>query len=156
MKRVTGAIAAVVVSAIVVGSGTAQVGPRWLAREAPDGPLGALTAEAGETVRLFVGNGGPNLISSFHVIGEVFDRVYPEGGMGGELRRNIQTTLVPAGGAAIVEFKVDMPGRFLMVDHSISHAMDKGALGAIVVTGAERPDVFRSLTPGVANRPSGH
>ena len=116
----------------------------------------ALTAEAGETVRLFVGNGGPNLISSFHVIGEVFDRVYPEGGLGGEVRRNLQTTLVPAGGAAIVEFKTDMPGRFLMVDHSISRAMDKGALGALVVTGAPRPDLFRSLTPGIAHRPSGH
>jgi len=40
---------------------------------------GALKGKVGETVRLFVGNGGPNLISSFHVIGEVFDAVYPEG-----------------------------------------------------------------------------
>ena len=40
----------------------------------------ALTAKVGETVRLFVGNGGPNLTSSFHVIGEIFDNVYPEGG----------------------------------------------------------------------------
>ena len=100
---------------------------------------GALTAKVGETVRLFVGNGGPNLISSFHVIGEIFDRVYPEGGIGADLRRNIQTTLVPAGGAAIVEFKVDVPGRFLLVDHSISRAMDKGALGSLVVTGEAPP-----------------
>jgi nitrite reductase (NO-forming) len=117
---------------------------------------GALTAEAGDTVRLFVGNGGPNLISSFHVIGEIFDRVYPEGGVGGEVRRNVQTTLIPAGGAAIVEFTVDLPGRFLLVDHSISRAMDKGALGALVVTGEARPDLFRSLTPRIADRPSGH
>ena len=40
----------------------------------------ALTAKVGETVRLFVGNGGPNLTSSFHVIGEIFDTVYQEGG----------------------------------------------------------------------------
>lgn len=43
---------------------------------------GALTAKVGETVRLFIGNGGPNLISSFHVIGEILDRVYPEGAVG--------------------------------------------------------------------------
>jgi nitrite reductase (NO-forming) len=116
----------------------------------------ALTAKAGETVRLFVGNGGPNLISSFHVIGEIFDRVYPEASIGGEVRRNVQTTLIPAGGAAIVEFTVDVPGRFLLVDHSISRAMDKGALGSLVVTGAERPEVFRSLSPEIARRPSGH
>src|SRR5262245_7855784 len=117
---------------------------------------GALTAKTGETVRLYVGNGGPNLISSFHVIGEIFDRVYPEASIGGEVRKNVQTTLIPAGGAAIVEMTLQMPGRFLLVDHSISRAMDKGALGALVVTGAERPGVFRSLTPALVNRPSGH
>ena len=40
----------------------------------------ALKAKVGDTVRLFVGNGGPNLVSSFHVIGEIFDKVYSEGG----------------------------------------------------------------------------
>jgi nitrite reductase (NO-forming) len=117
---------------------------------------GALTAKTGETVRLYVGNGGPNLISSFHVIGEIFDRVYPEAAIGGEVRKNIQTTLIPAGGAAIVEMTLQVPGRFLLVDHSISRAMDKGALGALVVAGPERPDVFRSLTPALLHRPSGH
>jgi nitrite reductase (NO-forming) len=117
---------------------------------------GALTAKIGETVRLYVGNGGPNLISSFHVIGEIFDRVYPEASIGGEVRKNVQTTLVPAGGAAIVEMKLEVPGRFLLVDHSISRAMDKGALGALVVAGPDRPDVFRSLTPALGHRPSGH
>ena len=117
---------------------------------------GALTAKVGEKVRLFVGNGGPNLISSFHVIGEIFDRVHPEGGFGGEVRQNIQTTLIPAGGATIVEFTVDLPGRYLLVDHSISRAMDKGALASLVVTGAEQPQLFRSLSPSIAGRPSGH
>jgi nitrite reductase (NO-forming) len=116
----------------------------------------ALTAKTGETVRLYVGNGGPNLISSFHVIGEVFDRVWAEAAMPGEPRRNVQTTLIPAGGAAIVEFRVELPGRFLLVDHSISRAMDKGALGALVVTGEGRPGVFKSLTPEIAKRASGH
>jgi nitrite reductase (NO-forming) len=117
---------------------------------------GALTARTGETVRLFVGNGGPNLISSFHVIGEIFDRVYPEAAVGSDVRRNVQTTLVPAGGAAIVEMALEYPGRFLLVDHSISRAMDKGALGSLVVSGDQRPDVFRALTPAIAGRHSGH
>jgi nitrite reductase (NO-forming) len=117
---------------------------------------GALKATTGETVRLYVGNGGPNLISSFHVIGEIFDRVYSEASVGGELKRNVQTTLVPAGGAAIVEFQVDVPGRFLLVDHSISRAMDKGALGSLVVSGDDRPDIFRALSPDIAKRHNGH
>jgi nitrite reductase (NO-forming) len=117
---------------------------------------GALTAKTGETVRLYVGNGGPNLVSSFHVIGEIFDRVYGEAALGGEPKRNVQTTLVPAGGAAIVEFKVEVPGRFLLVDHSLSRAMDKGALGSLVVSGDARPDIFRSLSPDIAKRASGH
>jgi nitrite reductase (NO-forming) len=116
----------------------------------------ALTAKTGETVRLFVGNGGPNLVSSFHVIGAVFDKVYPEAAIGsGPLSRNVQTTLVPAGGAAIVEFKATVPGRFLLVDHSLSRAMDKGALGSLLVSGDARPDVFRSLTPDIAARSAG-
>jgi nitrite reductase (NO-forming) len=96
------------------------------------------------------------IVITADVIGEIFDRVYPEGGIGGELKRNVQTTLVPAGGAAIVEFKVEVPGRFLLVDHSISRAMDKGALGSLVVRGDERPDIFRSLSPEIAGRHSGH
>jgi len=112
---------------------------------------GALKGKVGETVRLFVGNGGPNLISSFHVIGEVFDVVYPEGAIGGSPNRNVQTTLIPAGGAAIVEFKLDGPGRYLLVDHSISRAMDKGALGSIVVEGPKTPHLFRSLDPGAGS-----
>lgn len=110
---------------------------------------GVLKAKVGETVRLFVGNGGPNLVSSFHVIGEIFDKVYTEGGLGNQPAHNIQTTLVPAGGATIVEMTVQVPGRFLLVDHSIVRAMDKGALGILHVEGAEQPGIFRVITPGM-------
>lgn len=96
----------------------------------------AITANVGETVRLFVGNGGPNLVSSFHVIGEIFDRVYPEGGTVAA-QHNVQTTLVPAGGSAIVEFKLDVPGTFILVDHSLFRAFNKGALGMLKVSGPE-------------------
>jgi len=100
----------------------------------------AITAKVGETVRLFVGNGGPNMVSSFHVIGEIFDKVYVEGGK--LENHNVQTTLVPAGGAAITEFKVDVPGTFILVDHSIFRAFNKGALGMLKVTGPEDKVIY--------------
>lgn len=100
----------------------------------------ALTANVGETVRLYVGNGGPNLISSFHVIGEIFDRVRIEGGS--QINKNVQTTLIPAGGAAIVEFKVEVPGTLILVDHAIFRAFNKGALGMLKVTGPENETVY--------------
>jgi nitrite reductase (NO-forming) len=111
-----------------------------------NGSVGAMTGEnaihanVGEVVRLFVGNGGPNLVSSFHVIGEIFDRVAVEGGL--TINRHIQTTLVPAGGAAIVDFKVDVPGSLHIVDHSIFRAFNKGALGTLKVAGDENLVVY--------------
>lgn len=101
----------------------------------------AVKAQVGETLRLFVGNGGPNLVSSFHVIGEIFDVVYTEGGTIPN-QRNVQTTLVPAGGSAIVDFKVDVPGTLILVDHSIFRAFNKGALGMIKVEGPEDKVVY--------------
>ncbi len=99
-----------------------------------------LTAGKGETVRLFVGNGGPNLVSSFHVIGEIFDKVYVEGG--DLINKNIQTTMIPAGGAAIVEFKADVPSDLILVDHSIFRAFNKGALAVLEVEGGPNTRVF--------------
>jgi nitrite reductase (NO-forming) len=100
----------------------------------------ALKAKVGERIRLFVGNGGPNLVSSFHVIGEIFDRVYAEAGT--RYSEHIQTTLVPAGGAAIVEFKVNVPGSYKLVDHSILRAFNKGALGELKVEGPENKAIY--------------
>lgn len=100
----------------------------------------ALKAKAGETVRMYVGNGGPNLVSSFHVIGEIFDKVYVEGGK--LINENVQSTIVPAGGSAIVEFKVDILGSYTLVDHSIFRAFNKGALGQLKVEGAENPEIM--------------
>lgn len=100
----------------------------------------AITAKVGEKIRLFVGNGGPNLVSSFHVIGEIFDKVYIEGG--DLINTNVQTTLIPAGGAAIVEFRVDVPGTFILVDHSIFRAFNKGALAMLKVEGEENKTIY--------------
>ncbi len=100
----------------------------------------ALTAKTGEHVRLYVGNGGPNLVSSFHVIGEIFDKVQPEGGT--HPQENVQTTLIPAGGAAIVEFHTEVPGNYIMVDHSIFRAFNKGALAILKADGPENLAIY--------------
>jgi len=100
----------------------------------------ALTAKTNETVRIYVGNGGPNLVSSFHVIGEIFDRVQQEGGT--KIQENVQTTLIPAGGAAIVEFHTEVPGSYVMVDHSIFRAFNKGALAILKVDGPENKSIY--------------
>ncbi|HEX5062465.1 MAG TPA: copper-containing nitrite reductase [Kofleriaceae bacterium] len=105
----------------------------------------ALHAKVGETVRIYVGNGGPNLVSSFHVIGEIFDRVYTEGGS--KVQENVQTTVIPAGGSAIVEFKVDVPGTYMLVDHSLFRAFNKGAVGQLIVEGPPMKEIYSGKQP---------
>lgn len=101
----------------------------------------SLKAKVGETVRLFIGNGGPNLVSSFHVIGEIFDKVFPEGGIKA-VQEQVQTTIVPAGGSAIVEFKLEVPGTYILVDHSIFRTFNKGSLGMMKVEGPENKSIY--------------
>ncbi len=113
------------------GSESALTGPR------------ALKTKTNESVRMFVGNGGPNLVSSFHVIGEIFDKVQYEGGT--RYQENVQTTLIPAGGAATVEFHTEVPGTYVLVDHSIFRAFNKGALAMLEVSGEKRPDIYSGL-----------
>jgi len=110
-----------------------------------NGKTGALvdnmTANVGDTVRMYVGNGGVNLVSSFHVIGEIFDRVYREGDLVSPPAQNLQTTLIPAGGAVMVEFKVEYPGKYVLVDHALSR-VDRGAWGALHVEGEADPSIY--------------
>ena len=110
-----------------------------------NGKTGALldnmTANVGDTVRMYVGNGGVNLVSSFHVIGEIFDRVYREGDLLSPPAQNLQTTLIPAGGAVMVEFKVEYPGKYILVDHALSR-VDRGAWGALHVEGEADPSIY--------------
>jgi nitrite reductase (NO-forming) len=101
----------------------------------------ALQARVGDKIRMFVGNIGPNKISSFHIIGEIFDKVYDYGGKD-VTQRNVQTVLIPAGGAAIVEFTVKVPGTYLLVDHSIFRAFNKGAIGMLKVSGKPNKEIF--------------
>ncbi len=105
-----------------------------------------LQAKAGETIRMFVGNIGPNGTSSFHIIGEIFDKVYVEGAIGGTINKNVQTTLIPSAGATIVEFTVDVPGAYLLVDHSIFRVA-KGALGILSVSGKNNAQIYNAMDP---------
>jgi nitrite reductase (NO-forming) len=109
------------------------------AESALTGPR-ALKAKTGQHIRMFVGNGGPNLVSSFHLIGEIFDKVQYEGGT--HFQENVQTTLIPAGGAATVEFHTEVPGNYVLVDHSIFRAFNKGAVAILEVSGEPRADIY--------------
>jgi nitrite reductase (NO-forming) len=120
-----------------------------------NGKTGALTegmhAKVGDTVRMYVGNGGVNLTSNFHVIGEIFDRVYREGDLLSPPALNLQTTLIPAGGAVMVEFKVDYPGKYILVDHALAR-VDHGAWGVLMVDGEADPSIY----DGVITTGNGH
>jgi nitrite reductase (NO-forming) len=122
-----------------------------------NGSVGALSrlhplqAKVGDTVRIFFGVGGPNYTSSFHVIGEIFDKVYNLGGVLSEPLRGVQTVTVPAGGAVITEFKVDVPGNYTLVDHALSRA-ERGLIGVLHVDGPPNPEIYDGkMEPG-----SGH
>lgn len=126
-----------------------------------NGHVGALTehfplkAKVGETVRIFFGVGGPNFTSSFHVIGEIFDRVYQAASITSPPLTNVQTVTVPSGGAAIVEFKCEVPGRYVLVDHALSRA-ERGLAGYLIVEGDEQPDIFGSIGDPPDTGASGH
>lgn len=104
-----------------------------------------LQAQTGETVRMYFGNGGVNLISSFHAIGEVFDRVFREGDLVSAPAQSVQTTLVPAGGAAVVDFDLNVPGNYVLVDHALAR-LDRGAWGVLKVSGDPAPDIYFGTT----------
>jgi nitrite reductase (NO-forming) len=126
-----------------------------------NGHVGALTehyplkANVGETVRIFFGVGGPNFTSSFHVIGEIFDRVYPFASLTSPPLTDVQTITVPPGGAAVVEFKCEVPGRYVLVDHALSRA-ERGLAGYLIVEGEEQPDIFGPIGEPPDPAMSGH
>jgi nitrite reductase (NO-forming) len=122
-----------------------------------NGAVGSLTtqkplkANVGETVRIFFGVGGPNFTSSFHMIGEIFDRVYNQASVTSPVLTDIQTTLVPAGGATVVEFGLDVPGNYVLVDHALAR-MQRGLVGYLIAEGPENPEIFE----GIPMTGSGH
>ncbi|MGB7704015.1 MAG: multicopper oxidase domain-containing protein, partial [Pseudolabrys sp.] len=119
-----------------------------------NGAVGALSklhpleAKVGETVRIFFGVGGPNFTSAFHVIGEMFDKVYNLGGVLSEPLKGIQTVTVPPGGAVITEFKIDVPGNYILVDHALSR-LERGLVGILHVEGSPNPEIYDGkIMPG--------
>ena len=94
-------------------------------------------------MRIFFGVGGPNGMSSFHVIGEIFDRVYNLASLTSAPLTDVQTVVVPPGGAGMVEFKLDVPGRYILVDHALSR-MERGLAGYLYAEGEPNPSVFFS------------
>lgn len=114
----------------------------------------ALKAKVGETVRMFFGVGGPNIASNFHVIGAIFDKIYPEGGTK-VVNENVQTTIVPPGGATVVEFKLMVPATYVLVDHALTRAFNKGALGLLKVEGPEDKAIYSGKLSDTAYQPEG-
>lgn len=121
-----------------------------------NGSVGAISsrhpmhAKVGETVRIFFGVGGPNFTSSFHLIGEIFDTVYNLASLISEPLHGVQTVLVPAGGAVIVEFKLDVPGNYILVDHALARA-ERGLVGILTAEGAPNPQIYDGVV-----MPGGH
>jgi nitrite reductase (NO-forming) len=103
-----------------------------------------LRSKVGETTRWFYGNAGVNFESSWHVIGEMLDRVWPAGDMSKAPLESIQSTLVGTGEATIGEFKGEMPGTFVSVDHSLFRT-EKGALGLLKIDGPTNAELFKGL-----------
>lgn len=103
-----------------------------------------LKANVGETVRIFFGNAGPNLTSSFHVIGSNFRNVYRDGDVVSPPGHFIQTISVPPGDASIVDMKMTVPGSYALVDHAMFR-LDKGAVGYLNVSGEANKEIYQSL-----------
>ncbi|HEX5474270.1 MAG TPA: copper-containing nitrite reductase [Vicinamibacterales bacterium] len=116
---------------------------------------GALRADVGETVRIFFGNAGPNKVSSFHVVGAVLEHVYREGDLVSPPARDLQTTLVPPGGATVVDFTPQEPGAYTLLDHAIFR-IEKGAVGMLRVGGMARPDIYEGQATPLGQTMSHH
>jgi len=116
----------------------------------------ALQMNVGETARIYFVNAGINLNSNFHPIGSHWDKVYQEAALLNSPIRGSQTTLVPAGGATVVELRGLVPSTVVLVDHALSRAIDKGAVGQIVISGDAQPEVFEAIDQEAGEGDGGH
>ncbi len=127
-----------------------------------NGAVGALTGDnalemtVGERSRIYFVNAGLNLDSNFHPIGSHWDKVYPEAALLNSPLRGSQTTLVPAGGGTVVELIGQVPSTIVLVDHALARAVDKGAIGQIVITGDANTEIFEDVTGGGGGATGGH
>lgn len=127
-----------------------------------NGAVGSLTGEnalqmaVGEKARIYFINAGLNLDSNFHPIGSHWDKVYQEAALLNAPLRGSQTTLVPAGGGTVVELIGQVPSTIVLVDHALARAVDKGAIGQIVVSGDANLEIFEDVTGSGASAVGGH
>ncbi|MCU4716937.1 copper-containing nitrite reductase [Halapricum hydrolyticum] len=103
---------------------------------------GPVSVDVGDTARVFFVNGGPNLTSSFHPIGSVWDAVRPQGAIGAQPQQNVQTTPVMPGSSAITTLQFSVPGPVKLVDHALSRVARKGFSAVIEADGEPRLDIF--------------
>ena len=96
-----------------------------------------IAVKAGELLRLYVVNAGPNRFSAFHVVGGIFDRVYVDGSQHSPLE-GVQTVAVPVGGASIFEIRLKEPGDYPFVTHAFADAT-KGAVGIFRAANSGKP-----------------
>ncbi|MBV9061610.1 MAG: multicopper oxidase domain-containing protein, partial [Alphaproteobacteria bacterium] len=126
-----------------------------------NGAVGALSdqkplhAKVGETVRIYFGVGGPNKTSSFHVIGEVFDRAYSLASVTSAPLTDVQTITVPPGGASVVDLKLDVPGKYMLVDHALSRVA-RGLAGTMIVSGPQNVAEYKDYDPARSAMVMGH
>lgn len=105
-----------------------------------------LKGRVGETVRFFFGVGGPNKAASFHVIGQIMERLYDQASLVAKPLEAVQTTTVAPGGAIVAEFSLLVPGTFAIVDHAIAR-IERGAKGLLIVEGPENFAIFNPHPP---------
>ncbi|HYW03686.1 MAG TPA: copper-containing nitrite reductase [Gammaproteobacteria bacterium] len=108
------------------------------------GRFGPLQANVGETVRVLMVSGGPNLMSSFHAIGNVWTRCWPQGALANPPLRYVQTQPVPPGSCFVGDMELPVPETIKLVDHALSRVARKGLLAEIEVKGKPNPDVYRA------------
>lgn len=103
---------------------------------------GTMQTNVGDTARIFMVTGGPNLTSSFHAIGNVWTKAWREGAIASEAEEYVQTCQVAPGSCGIFEMDFPVPEKSFLVDHSLSRYNRKGMLGVIEVEGEEKPHIF--------------
>ncbi|PCR90112.1 copper-containing nitrite reductase [Natrinema ejinorense] len=104
--------------------------------------VGPMTAETGDTARVYFANGGPNLLSSLHPIGNVWSRYYRDGDLLSEPDLNIETAPVAPGTTTAGELEFPVPGPVKIVDHALTRATRRGALAVIDVDGEPTRDIY--------------
>lgn len=110
-----------------------------------------LKTAPGQRVRIYLVDAGPNLWTSFHVIGAIFDKVYPDGNAADALSGVSNYTVGPGAGA-VFDLVIPDPGKYAFVDHDMAHMM-LGAQGILQVGTPATPPTPNVAAPRAASAP---